>query len=316
MPRVSVVVPVRDRRAMLTDLLDALDAQTFTDVEVVVVDDGSSDGSAEVAEARGVRVLRGDGEGAVAARQLGVKAARGEILAFTDSDCIPEPAWLEAGVDAVDAGADVVQGHTRAARRRGLLERSLWVEDDGLYETCNVFYRRSAFDAAGGFDGSLADRYGFRPGDRARGLGFGEDTLLGWRVRRAGVAAYAPDAVVAHAVFPPDVRDQLSRTLQAGAFPALVREVPELRGTFLRHGVLLGGLRVPLYLAVLAAVLRRPGVAAVALAWWVASHWRAARTREPSHLRCLKALPVLLATDALTGAALVVGSARSRSVVL
>src|SRR5690606_2178999 len=163
-PRVSVVVPVRDRRAMLAELLHALAAQTYADAEVIVVDDGSTDGSAEEAERRGVRVVRGDGQGAVAARQAGVKAARGEILAFTDSDCVPEPGWLEAGVRAVDAGADVVQGHTRPARRRALLERSLWVDDDGLYETANVFYRRTAFDAAGGFDGSLGDRYGFRPG--------------------------------------------------------------------------------------------------------------------------------------------------------
>jgi glycosyltransferase involved in cell wall biosynthesis len=307
---------VRNRCDLLGDLLDALDRQTCRDFEVIVVDDGSTDGSAELAEARGVAVIRGDGAGAVAARQLGVKAATGEVLAFTDSDCVPEPGWLEAGLRAVDEGADVVQGHTRSTRRRGLLERSLWVEDDGLYETCNVFYRRSAFDAVGGFDDGAADRLGFRPDERARGLGFGEDTLLGWKVRRQGVAAYAPDAVVAHAVFPPDVPDQLSRTWQAAAFPGLLREVPELRGAFLRHGILLGGLRVPLYLAVLALVLRRPKVAAVALAWWVGAHWRAARRLEPSRRRCLKALPVLLATDALTGAALVVGSARTRSVVL
>ena len=144
----------------------------------------------------------------------------------------------------------------------------------------------------------------------------GEDTLLGWKVRRQGVATYAPDAVVAHAVFPPDIPDQLSRTWQAAAFPGLLREVPELRGAFLRHGVFLDGLRVPLYLAALCAVLRRPKVAALALAWWVASHWRAARRLEPSRKRCLKALPVLLATDALTGAALVVGSTRTRSLVL
>jgi glycosyltransferase involved in cell wall biosynthesis len=315
-PRASVVVPVRDRRALLGELLDALEVQTFTDVEVIVVDDGSTDGSAELAEQRGVAVIRGDGQGAVAARQLGVKAATGDVLAFTDSDCVPEPGWLEAGVRAIDAGADVVQGHTRSACRRGLLERSLWVEDDGLYETCNVFYRRSAFDAVGGFDDQAADRLGFRPDERAKGLGFGEDTLLGWRVRRQGRAAYVADAVVAHAVFPPDVRDQLSRTAQAAAFPALLREVPELRGAFLRHGVLLGGLRVPLYVAVGLAVVARPRLAALALGWWVVSHWRNARRLEPSRRRCLKALPVLLATDALTGAALVVGSVRARSVVL
>ena len=211
-PAASVIVPVRDRRDLLADLLSALAAQTCQDFELVVVDDGSSDGSAEVAEStlasgrlgRGGTVLRQGGEGAVAARQAGVAVARGRVLAFTDSDCVPAPGWIEAGVAAVEGGADVVMGPTRSARMRRPLERGLWVDDNGLYPTCNVFYDRHAFEAAGGFDEAAADRYGFRPGRRAKGLGFGEDTLLGWRVRRRGTAAYVESALVHHAVFPPD----------------------------------------------------------------------------------------------------------------
>lgn len=320
-PTVSVVVPFRDRRPLLRDLLDGLEAQTWTDVEVLLVDDGSTDGAPDEAAGRTiggrpVTVLRHGGRGAVAARQAGVAAARGRILAFTDSDCVPDPGWLAAGVAAIEAGADVVQGHTRPARRRAPLERSLWVVDEGLYPTCNVFYRRDAYERAGGFDAGIATRYGFRPDERAKGLGFGEDTLLGWRVRRAGTAAYEPAAVVAHHVFPPDVRDQLSRTLQAAAFPALVREVPELRDTLLRRRVLLGPTRPPLYGALLLLAAGRPRPAAVLLGAWVAGHWRGSRRTEPSRKRCAKALPVLLATDVLLAGSLVSGSVRSRTVVL
>lgn len=320
-PAVSVVVPFRDRRPLLRALLDGLEAQTWTDVEVLLVDDGSTDGAAEeaagrVVGGRPVRVLQGDGGGAVAARQLGVAAARGRVLAFTDSDCVPDPRWLEAGVAAIDAGADLVQGHTRPAQRRAPLERSLWVEDEGLYPTCNVFYRRDAYDRAGGFDAGIATRYGFRPGARAKGLGFGEDTLLGWRVRRAGRAVYEPAAVVAHHVFPPDLHDQLSRTLQAAAFPALIREVPELRGTFLRRGVFLGPTRPPLYAALLLGLLGRRRLGAGLLALWAGRHWVGCRRTEPSARRCAKALPVLLATDVVTAGALAAGSVRSRAVVL
>jgi hypothetical protein len=320
-PTVSVVVPFRDRRLLLRDLLDGLAAQTWTDVEVVLVDDGSTDGAAEEAEGRviggrPVTVVRREGGGAVAARQAGVAAARGRILAFTDSDCVPDAGWLKAGVAAIEAGADVVQGHTHPARRRAPLERSLWVVDEGLYPTCNVFYRRDAYDRAGGFDATIADRYGFRPDERAKGLGFGEDTLLGWRVRREGRAAYEPAAVVAHHVFPPDPRDQLSRTLQAAAFPALVREIPELRTTLLEHGVFLGPSRPPLYAAVLLLLGRRPKLAAAMAGVWVAGHWRGCRRTEPSRRRCAKALPVLLATDVVLAGSLVSGSVRSRTVVL
>jgi hypothetical protein len=316
---VSVVVPVRDRRRLLRLLLDALAAQTYSDFEVVVVDDGSTDGSADEAElgagAVPVRVLRRDGAGAVAARQAGVAAARGSILAFTDSDCIPEPAWLEAGVAAIDAGADGVQGHTRSARRRGLLERSLWVVDQGLFPTCNMFFRRAAFDRAGGFDAGADTRLGFRPGERAKGLGFGEDTLLGWRVRRAGTVAYARDAVVRHEVLPFDPADHLSRTLQAAAFPALVREIPELRRTFLVGGVFLGPSRPPLWAAVAALLLRRRSLAAALAGVWLVRLWRGTRS-EPDLARRAKALPVLAATDVVTGAALAVGSVRARTPVL
>src|SRR5204863_6977841 len=128
-------------------------------VEAIVVDDASGDDSAVVAQhaaARGepVRVLRLErAAGAVGARVAGVAAAVGELLAFTDSDCRPRPEWLAALVAAVDGGADVVQGLTRPARAAGPLERTVATDgDDGLYATCNVAFRRAAFDAAGGFD--------------------------------------------------------------------------------------------------------------------------------------------------------------------
>ena len=328
----SVIVPVRDRRDLLADLLDGLARQSFGDFELIVVDDGSEDGSAAVAGAEAhdrwgvggaggriggaVVVLRRAGSGAVAAREAGVAAARGEVLAFTDSDCVPAPDWLASGVAAIDDGADVVMGHTRSARPRRPLERSLWAEDNGLYPTCNVFYRRLAFEAAGGFDSLMADRYGFRPGSKAKGLGFGEDTLLGWRVRRAGRADYVPDALVHHAVLPADPADHLSRTLQAAGFPALVHEVPELRRTFLHRRVFLGPSRPPLYLAVLALLLGRRLVALGAAAWWVRLHWRSLTRNESSRKRRLVALPVLLGTDVVTAAALVAGSIRTGTLVL
>src|SRR5207244_3894848 len=111
------------------------------------------------------------------------------------------------------------------------LERSSASGHEGLYPTSNVFYRRSAFDAVGGFDTEAAQRLRFRLGARARGRGFGEDTLLGWAVRRKATAICAEEALVHHHVFPADLLDIIDRTLVNGAFPALVKEVPELKET-------------------------------------------------------------------------------------
>jgi len=318
---VAVIVPVRDRRALIRSLLDALAEQSYRDFEVIVVDDGSNDGSGDEAErAEGVqtRVVRTAGSGAVAARRAGVAASRAPYLAFTDSDCRPDPGWLAAGVAALDAGADVVNGATRPAGPVGPLDHSVASGEEGLYPTCNVFYRRNAYDAAGGFDPGAGDRLRFRPGRRARGLGFGEDTLLAWAVRRRGRAAFAPDAVVEHEVVHDGAVGTLSRAAMVAAFPALVREVPELRGTqLIRARVSLGRRsRLPVYVLAGALVGRRPRVASLAAGWWVAS--AAAELREapgPWSARVV-GLPVVLARDVVSAACLVAGSIRARSPVI
>ncbi|HZT66388.1 MAG TPA: glycosyltransferase family A protein [Acidimicrobiales bacterium] len=321
-PRVSVIVPVRNRRALLRQLLDALALQTVTDHEVVVVDDGSTDGSGDEALAdamrgRPVRLLRTGGAGAVAARRLGVGETRASVLAFTDSDCAPEPAWLAAGLAAIESGADLVQGLTRWQRSPGPFEHSVSVEgEDGLYATCNVFYRREAFEAAGGFDPQAGDRLGYRATARLQGLGFGEDSLLGWRVRRnGGRSVFCRDAVVIHHVFPPDLGDALERAWVTGAFPALVDEIPELRRTLLTHGVLLGDdRRVWLTGAAVGLVAGRRILAALLAAGW--AYRRLARRDGRGWRRRLLALPADLLLDSVTTTALLTGSARARRLVI
>ena len=321
-PRVSVVVPVRNRRSLLRVTLDALARQTFGDYEVIVVDDGSDDGSDQEALAdeeagRPVRLVHGRRRGAVAAREAGVAVSAGGILAFTDSDCRPDPHWLERGVAAIDRGADVVQGLTRPTRQPRPLERTVWsLRDDGLFATCNVFYRRDAFEAAGGFDATAGDLLGFRPGAALRDLGFGEDTLLGWRVRRAGRAAFAPDAIVEHHVFGVDVADSLRRAWTVGAFAELFRAVPELidlLGPELRRTA---RRRAPLYVGVVAGVAGRRRLAGVALASFVTDRWVQLGRSEPSLVRRLKVLPVDLAVEAVSAASLLVGSVRARHLLV
>lgn len=230
MPEVTVVVPVRDGATTLGAALDALAVQRDAPpYEVIVVDDGSGDGSAELAERHPLlpRVLRLDGAGrrggAGPARDAGIKAAAGAILAFTDADCRPAPGWLAAGVAAIGAGADLVQGRVvpdpEAPRTR--YDRTLAVErETGLYEMASLFARRESVERAGGS----------RPGFELGGRPFGEDTLLGWRIRRTGGrTAYCREAVVHHAVFPGGPRELLAERRRLALFPALAREVPELR---------------------------------------------------------------------------------------
>src|SRR4051812_15109114 len=115
-PYVSVIVPTRNRRESLHRTLDALEAQTYERFEVVVVDDASVDGTSASLQQHRWRIrltlVQGNGLGPAAARNKGLAQARGELIAFTDSDCVPDSGWLTAGVASFDDDVDVVQGRT------------------------------------------------------------------------------------------------------------------------------------------------------------------------------------------------------------
>jgi GT2 family glycosyltransferase len=285
-----------------------------------VVDDGSTDGSGDEARAASawlrVRVVTTPGVGAVEARKRGIAASTGQILAFTDSDCVPDPMWLETALAGFADGIDLVQGWTEPVRPVGLLERSVWVtREDGLYATCNVLYRRQAFEQAGGFD-DAGTLLGFRPGAFGRGLGFGEDVIVGWKFARAGRARFVPEAIVRHEVVRPPVHELVRRAWMAGAFPALVREIPELRRTQLQDRVFLGRRRIPMYATAAATLLGRPRLAWLGAAWWIGLRIRDAVRVERAPAKVARAVAVECGLDVVTASALVAGSARARNVVL
>jgi glycosyltransferase involved in cell wall biosynthesis len=119
-PAVSVVIPTYQRAALVQEAIESALAQTLTDLEVVVVDDGSTDGTAEVLAARygadpRVRVVRKENGGTASARNAGIRAARGRYVAPLDSDDLFLPRHLETLVAALEAdpGADLAIGDAR-----------------------------------------------------------------------------------------------------------------------------------------------------------------------------------------------------------
>ncbi len=118
-PAVSVVVPTRDRPDQLLRCLGALAGQSVRSFEIVVVDDGSAEKAAVVTAVRTeprARLVRTGGRGPAAARNVGAREARGAILCFTDDDCEPSAAWIEALVAAIEHGAAAAAGPTLNAR--------------------------------------------------------------------------------------------------------------------------------------------------------------------------------------------------------
>ncbi len=196
MPAVSVIVPHFEDLANLGKCLDALDTQSFRDFETIVADNASPIGEAVVAaviDGRAKLVIAPE-RGAGAARNTGVMAASGSILAFTDADCVPDPGWLAAGVAAL-GGVDLVGGAMRvsfakpaaptpveAFERVFAFDNRAYVEAKGFSVTANLFTRAEVFAAVGGFRPQVSEDADWCLRARA----------MGYRI------AYAPDAVVAH----------------------------------------------------------------------------------------------------------------------
>jgi hypothetical protein len=231
------------------------------------------------------------------------------MLAFTDDDCLPTPAWLGALVAACGRGVGVVQGRTepQPGEGGGAWGRTLRVDRlTGLYETANLACPRSAFDAAGGF-----------PAERLlSGRAFGEDVLLGHRLAAAGRAVFAPDALMRHRVLPGTYGQFLAERRRLEGFPLLVRQVPELRSVllgdvFLTRRTALADLG--LAGLVTAAAMQHPLPVAAALPW-AGFCWRAAGQR-PGRARVLRAAQLAVG-DVVGAYALLLGSVRARRLVL
>lgn len=165
-PDVSVVIPSRSRPHALDECLGAIEGQA-SDIafEVIVVDDGSASPIAPANDTLDLRVARIPHAGPSAARNVGAGLARGEIIAFTDDDCRPEPGWLAAISAALDRHPDaIVAGIVRNGLPRNLFAETSQVlvaflvdyYEDGLssrfFTSNNIAMRRSTFAALGGFD--------------------------------------------------------------------------------------------------------------------------------------------------------------------
>ena len=306
-PDVSVVIPARDAERSLGRTLEAIARQEFDgEVEVVVVDNGSRDRTAQLAHSHGVRVVRRErGAGPGAARNDGAAAARAGVLAFTDSDCEPTPGWLAAATAELH-DADIVLGPVAPARPHGPLDRSVWIDaQSGLFETANLVVRRTAFERAGGFPAGLED---------PAGAPFGEDVLFGWTAVRGGArVVFCPRALVLHEVQPRGARAFLAERRRVALFPRLTRQVPELRRAFLHRRLFLNrrSARVDLAAAglVAALALRRPWPL-VALAPY------ALLVRQDAHSGGRRAAAVRVVADGVTASALARGSIAARTVVL
>lgn len=197
--KVSVVVPVYNSSRTISRTIECLLEQSLAAHEIIAVDDGSTDGSREILERFGSRIvlLSKPNGGPASARNLGVRAAGGEFVAFTDSDCLPHKEWLAslmrgfddprvAGVGGIVRGADEGPVSEYADIARVLDPERDSTGAITFLITANACFRRDVLLEAGLFD------------ERFRKPG-GEETELCKRIRLLGYRlGNVEDAVVLH----------------------------------------------------------------------------------------------------------------------
>jgi len=198
-PMVSVVVCAFDAGRTLRQCLESLRGLNYPRYEVIVVDDGSTDETPNIAASFAeFRIIRQTHAGLGAARNTGARAARGEIIAFTDADCLADPDWLTLLVNTINTGSfDLCGGPNYApeedsrtaacvAAAPGAPCPVLTADNQAEHLSgCNLALRAAALAQLGGFDPQF--------------LGAGDDVDICWRALEAGMRiGFSPAAFVWH----------------------------------------------------------------------------------------------------------------------
>ncbi|HLX58040.1 MAG TPA: glycosyltransferase [Ktedonobacteraceae bacterium] len=289
MLRVSVVVPTYNRPTLLARCLEALLMQDFApaDYEIIIVDDADCAGTRQLVECRAQSARQSgyticyipvkSSHGPAAARNLGCRAARGEVIAFTDDDCIPCAGWLNEGVAAMVDGVVGVSG--RIIVPLGTLPTDYEYNASKLadceFVTANCFYRRDALLMVGGFDERFA-------------VAWREDSDLLFTLEESGAkCASAPDAVVIHPVRPAQwgisiyqQRKSMFNALLYKKHPLLYRQKIQDAPPWRYYGI------VSALLLVVISLIRRSGFLALpGLALWtyLTGQFCVQRLRHTSH---------------------------------
>ena len=251
-PQVTVIVCTYDRLADLREVLDDLLAQTYNDYEILVVDNNSTDGTAEYVQALTktaprVRYCLEPRQGKSFALNRAIQEAQGDIMAFTDDDCQMPPGWLEVLVTAYrETQADAVGGPARPRWEGEPSPLTLKLYGLGVFPAtfdrgnrrrpvdwligCNMSFRQAVFDRVTGFNTEV--------GPKGRGPGYGEEVDFCARAGEAGCEIlYDPDVWIWHKV--PRQRQSLSYVLRsafrAGGANARVHRPVNVRAAWTIH---------------------------------------------------------------------------------
>jgi glycosyltransferase involved in cell wall biosynthesis len=198
--KVSIVIPTYNRKELLRKTLESLFDQTYPKdkYEIIVCDDGSSDGTEEMVKEQMkkapcvLKYYKQKNKGAAAARNLGIKYATNEIIGFTDDDCCVTSTWIENAIKYLEKNKNicgVVGKILPLPYNKKFFYKAHMVEvtkENGSYCTGNIFYNKKPLLTVGGFDTEFK---------------FFEDIELAWRLKENNYDIhYNENILVYHAV--------------------------------------------------------------------------------------------------------------------
>lgn len=205
---ISVIVPAYNAQPYISRCIEALLSQSFNpnNYEVIVVDDGSSDQTADIIKNYPVKYVYQKNQGPATARNRGVKEAKGDIILFTDADCVPTGNWIEEMVRPFKSPDIAAVKGAYLTNQKEVVARLAQVEFEERFEmlkkadsidmvdTYSAGFRKAIFSQMGGFDTTFP-------------VANNEDTDLSYKMSRHGFKmVFNPVAVVYHLKHPDSIK--------------------------------------------------------------------------------------------------------------
>lgn len=192
LPFVSIIIPTFNEETYIHRLFDGIAKQSYRRerFEIIVVDNGSTDKTQEIATKYADQFLIITNKSVAGVRNYGASHAKGDLLAFLDGDCIPDKTWIEMGVHAFVEGEVAFGNKVTLPKNAGWIERGWFsqrtdrIRDAAYINSANFFVTKKVFLAVGGFDETLRS---------------GEDWDICQRIRKAGYKVRSrPEIKVVH----------------------------------------------------------------------------------------------------------------------
>lgn len=225
-PSISVIIPAYNAEATIGACVSALHRQQWPEsFEIIVIDDGSTDRTADLARLSGARVISTPRARPAAARNVGIRAASGAIICCTDADCTPHPDWLQQITKPFDDDDVAACKGTYQTRQPELVAHFVQLEYEDKYDllrrqesidfidTYSAAYRRDVLTASGGFD----ERFDYL-----------EDQELSFRLAARGHRMLFCESAVVEHLHSATLRAYLRKKFLIGYWKAqVVRRFPE-----------------------------------------------------------------------------------------